>query len=573
VSQDQDLGVGVGLEGTASRGRAGVAGVDGLGDDELLAGLGLLARDKHRSDALMLEHIAEVDRRRLYAREGWSSMFVYCVCVLRLSEAAASKRIRAARLARRFPVVLDLVAGGDLHLGGISLLAAHVTAENHLSVLERARGKTCKEIEKLVAELAPRSDVQASIRKVPSSGSTQSAFDRMAGAAASGGSQSTWPTAPEPQSSTADRAGDRANPQSSGAAAEVVRGTVDVGPGTEVVSGSGGRSSADRPRPADRAGRGKAVEVLSPERYLLKVTLGEEAKGKLDHARDLLRHKVPDGDLATVIELALEAVIEKARKRKFAKTSSPRKRRARRSRESEAQGLRESEAQGPRESEAQGPQAASRSTDGEAGRQATWLDPHDLPAEVKRGVSERDEERCSYRSAKGKRCGTRAWLEFHYLDPYAKGGPPTVENCALFCHNHNQYAADVDYGRAFMECMRRKGRGAREVGPVWVVSRARAGRDDDGIAPAWPSGTLGATRAGGAGDHVVPAWSWTLGASRADRDGDGIERSRAAAPRAAQPSASPNPASPSRGCAGELPQGGAGAQDQQVLAGGGDQAG
>jgi hypothetical protein len=30
------------------------------------------------------------------------------------------------------------------------------------------------------------------------------------------------------------------------------------------------------------------------------ITLGEEAKGKLDHARDLLRHKVPDGDLATV---------------------------------------------------------------------------------------------------------------------------------------------------------------------------------------------------------------------------------------------------------------------------------
>jgi hypothetical protein len=75
---------------------------------------------------------------------------------------------------------------------------------------------------------------------------------------------------------------------------------------------------------------------LSPERYLLKVTLGEEAKGKLEHARDLLRHKVPDGDLATVIELALEAVIEKTRKRKFAKTSSPRKAAGREPRESEA---------------------------------------------------------------------------------------------------------------------------------------------------------------------------------------------------------------------------------------------
>jgi hypothetical protein len=151
--------------------------VAGLGDDELLAGLGLLARDKHRNDAAMIEHIAEVDRRRLYAREGWSSMFLYCVGG---AAAVGGGDVEADPGGAAGPAVSDRPRpgrGGELHLGGISLLAAHVTAENHRSVLERARGKTCKEIEKLVAELAPRPDVPASIRKVPSSGASQASFE------------------------------------------------------------------------------------------------------------------------------------------------------------------------------------------------------------------------------------------------------------------------------------------------------------------------------------------------------------------------------------------------------------
>lgn len=78
------------------------------GDDELLAALDLLARGKRRNDAAMLAHIAEVDRRRLYAGKGYSSMFEYCVKVLQLSEWATSKRVRAARLSRAYPELIDM---------------------------------------------------------------------------------------------------------------------------------------------------------------------------------------------------------------------------------------------------------------------------------------------------------------------------------------------------------------------------------------------------------------------------------------------------------------------------------
>ena len=66
-------------------------------DDELLERLGALVQGARRTEADLLAHIGEVDRRRLYARAAAPSMFVYCTDVLHLSEAEAYLRIAAAR--------------------------------------------------------------------------------------------------------------------------------------------------------------------------------------------------------------------------------------------------------------------------------------------------------------------------------------------------------------------------------------------------------------------------------------------------------------------------------------------
>jgi hypothetical protein len=101
-----------------------------LRDEVLLHDLaGLIVQDRAIT-ATLLAHIAEVDARNLYAPAGFASMFAYCVGELRLSEDAAAKRIQAARAARRFPLLLETVAEGRLHLSGICLLAPHLTEEN-----------------------------------------------------------------------------------------------------------------------------------------------------------------------------------------------------------------------------------------------------------------------------------------------------------------------------------------------------------------------------------------------------------------------------------------------------------
>ena len=81
-----------------------------------------------------------------------------------MSEAVAAKRIRAGRAAYDFPCIFRMIACGELHLSGVHQLAAHLTADNHEEVLQRAKHRSMREIEQLIAEIAPKPDVPASIR-------------------------------------------------------------------------------------------------------------------------------------------------------------------------------------------------------------------------------------------------------------------------------------------------------------------------------------------------------------------------------------------------------------------------
>ncbi len=128
-------------------------------DDELLRRLHELAAQSRRVEADLVAHIGEVDERKLYARSAFPSMFVYCMQALHLSEAEAYRRITVARAARKHAVLLAMLRDGRIHMSGLALLVPVLTPENRDAVLERATHKSKRQIEQLVAELAPRPDV------------------------------------------------------------------------------------------------------------------------------------------------------------------------------------------------------------------------------------------------------------------------------------------------------------------------------------------------------------------------------------------------------------------------------
>ena len=72
-----------------------------LGDQQLLDQTRRLAANERALEVHILDHLAEIDRRGLALRRGFSSLFDYAVRELRFTDAAAQRRIQAMRLHRR----------------------------------------------------------------------------------------------------------------------------------------------------------------------------------------------------------------------------------------------------------------------------------------------------------------------------------------------------------------------------------------------------------------------------------------------------------------------------------------
>jgi hypothetical protein len=225
------------------------------------------------------------------------SMFAYCTEVLHLSEAEAYLRIAAARASREHPVLLEMLADGRLHLTAIARLAPHLTTENRDTLLERAAHKTKRQIEELVAELAPRPDVPAMMRKVPTPQAPPAS-------AISAGSEAPASLRPWPDGVAA--AEDELRPDAVASAHLGLRPDDVPGP-----------AASDRPRPA-------VVEPLAPARYKVQFTASAALHDKLERLCALMRSSVPDGDLAAIIEQAVTEKLERLEARRFGRTRTSR---------------------------------------------------------------------------------------------------------------------------------------------------------------------------------------------------------------------------------------------------------
>jgi len=65
---------------------------------------------------------------------------------------------------------------------------------------------------------------------------------------------------------------------------------------------------------------------VAAERFLLQLTIGQSTHDKLRYAQELLGHEIPAGDVAAVLDRALDLLVAKLEQRKFAATRRPRPR-------------------------------------------------------------------------------------------------------------------------------------------------------------------------------------------------------------------------------------------------------
>ncbi|HEY0468374.1 MAG TPA: HNH endonuclease, partial [Polyangiaceae bacterium] len=165
------------------------------------------------------------------------------------------------------------------------------------------------------------------------------------------------------------------------------------------------------------------VEPLSEARYRIQLNASRALKEKLDRLCALTRHTNPSGDLAVVIERALDLALEQVERQRFAKTDRPRPPR-------------------PRSFQTKLNRPKPKAEAGRADSIQTTIGPvrqrDHVPNAVLREVAERDQMQSSYRSASGCRCTARAFLQVHHERPWARGGDETSENLRLLCEAHNQ---------------------------------------------------------------------------------------------------------------------------------------
>jgi hypothetical protein len=358
--------------------------------------------------ATLLAHLAEVDARRLYVPAGYASMHAYCVGALRLSEDAAYKRIQAARAGRQFPILFEELSNGRLHLAAVCLLVPHLTPENAGELIAAAVNRTKSEVEEWLARrfMDSRAPIlsHSTIRRL--------APPRQRRGLAIGDLLSTGPLPCEEMG------------------AELAPGQVGLEPA---------RLSEATVSGADEvAGDPMEREPQLVERFEVRVTIDRATYERLRYAQTILSHAVPDGDLGQILGRAVEALIAMTERRKFGATRPKQS--------------------GPDPS----PEAATRAVRG-AGSERPTRERY-IPSNVRRAVWQRDEGRCTFVGASGHRCQARRLLEFDHVEPVARGGMSTVDGLRLRCRAHNQYEAELAFGRGFMDGKRAEARCTTRAG-------------------------------------------------------------------------------------------------------------
>ncbi|MET0414376.1 MAG: hypothetical protein ABW217_23900 [Polyangiaceae bacterium] len=395
-----------------------------LADDVLLTSLKRLTGTANELSAQLLAHLAEVEARGIHRNMACATLYTYCVYELRMSEDEAQRRCRAARLCRQFPLLLEMLSDASIHLTGILLLGPHLTDDNHREVLARARYRTKREIEKLVAELAPRHDVPARIE--PLHVAARPSADHATMMAALCGPVRNLP------------AGNGRGEAPLGALA-----------GLELTDESSLPSPASLPEAEPAPARAM--------HYKVQFTADQEYMSLLEEARDLLAHVNPTRDFVEVQRRALELLVAQLRKRKHAARASA----VSQSAEAKAKTSACNEVQGAALEAPEGPVARP----GADSVDETHIAPVPIHARVPqhtrrptaavaRGVWQRDGGRCSYVDARGQRCRETSLLEYHHQQAWALGGATTVDNISLRCRAHNALAAEQDFGREHMACKR-----------------------------------------------------------------------------------------------------------------------
>jgi hypothetical protein len=303
-----------------------------------------------------------------------------------------------------------------LHLCALCALAPHLNEQNAAELFEACQRKTRRQIEALLAARFPRPDVREQIRRLPAR------VEVPAGAVAQSLLRSPAIDARDTRRGEA--------PSAPAVVPEAPR-----IPANPVAARAETTISDARARP-----RGRELEPLSADRFGVHFTADAELRDLIERARALASHRLPNGDLAGLMKLALANFVKQEEKRRFGVGTK-----ARRTNFETKPSCQEPAAPPGGVSASPGTGQALKGTAptkprGKRGRY--------LAVKVRRDIHARDDGQCAFVSQAGRRCSARALLEFDHVKPFARLGTGDALNLRLLCKAHNLLHARKCFGRA-----------------------------------------------------------------------------------------------------------------------------
>ena len=410
--------------------------VGALSDRALLRQTGTLVQHERHLLGAVIDHLSEIETRRLYLQRGCSSLFDYAVRELGYSEAAAGRRIGAVRLCADQPGARERLRDGSLTLSAAAELQWAFDRQ-------RRRGSISG-----IASSAPAGSAAAASAPAGAAALDDPAADS-APVVAPRASDSEPPL-------VLDAAGrQKLLEEATGKSARQVRRMLaDLDPELAVP--------ADRMRP------------LGDGRYELKAVIDADCQQGLEQLRGLLSHVDPRMTIGQLVGRIVQEAIDRhdpSRPPRRARTGNrpaagdskpaatakdhaapepghavtvqdaPLPAAATPTPERTPQPTPSSAPAPNRQAATERRAAAGRKPNGPATPTAKpRASGRAIPAAVRRQVWQRDGGCCSYVDRQtGRRCNSLHMLEIDHILPYAMGGSADLENLRLLCGVHHRH--------------------------------------------------------------------------------------------------------------------------------------
>ena len=427
--------------------------VSALSDDRLLERTKELSGIEHHLEVVVIDHLREIDKRRLYLRRGFSSLFDYAVRELGYSDAAAWRRIKAMRLCADVDGVRERLQDGSMTL-------------NAAAQLQHAFDRQERKKERAARSAPGGTGFGAAAQSQEGSAPERPAERKPAPVPV---------LDPEARRELVEQASGKSSRQ-------VMQLLAEVDP--ELAA------------PADR------VRPLGGGRWEIKAVIDDECRRGLERLKGLLSHVDPHLTMGQLMGRLVREGLDRhdparpprgrrAAPAKGAGQTSAAKTQAASARGAASAAKQETSADraapsaekvsaqapaqpGDEAADSPDTSAAKPATDATSapktrrlGRQAaacarpaapprartsaakTGVTGRAIPAAVKREVWRRDRGRCRYVDrTSGRRCGSQHLLQIDHVVPYARGGAAEPNNLRLLCAAHHCYRhAGAGFGR------------------------------------------------------------------------------------------------------------------------------